>query len=235
MPEANSVTFIDVEVRTWPQRTDLLVISRDSAETLARFLPEGEAPANNPLMPYKTRCAAAIQMLSADQDYLQATTVTKDAIVRLTVNDEARSIVQHILQEHALTLESVELNHVRSVSDKLWAMPLEELYEFLCDWHDVVELHMPAGSSAAKPTSWVHRAAPARASHYHQLSLGSEEHANVEELEEAYEFFQDCVDVILEEFTFGHLLRHVYFHRTEFPMCQPFELGALAQLQGLTG
>lgn len=229
----HSIVFREVEIRTWPERSDLLVIDLAHAVAIAHYpLQELPGPLFDPLAPYEERAAQAVESLEGDQDYLRAHfSVAPDHEVKLQPVRETRARIESLLADYGLRLDDTSLTDSERLLAKLDELSLDDLYELLCDWHDVVERHYPAGSSRMDERSWVHRAQPSSCYHWRYLACGldPENEGNPDEQEEAYELFRSLIDVALENLTYGHLLRYAYFHRAEFPRRERFELRALAE------
>lgn len=217
-----STAVREVEVRTWPERTDCLVIDVYGAELLTHFYlrDDRSSAAWNPLAGYEDRKADALCRTEMLQDDLRRYfELDDDHTVKLEATPTVRERYGKLLEEHGLSLDSVELCNLKETVVALKKLPLLELYTLLCDWHDVVERHYPAGQSYRDPASWVHRAHPEVAVHHFYLATGEEQQFEVgsEEEIEAYRQFVDLVDVDLAHLSFGHVIRWVYFHRSEFP------------------
>ena len=232
--QPRSVAVRDVEVRTWPQRTDLLIIDPYEALAIAHYPLVNPAPGKvaDLTCGYEERARRAIEQLEADQQYLRSHYQVPDAEdVKLRAMPDVRQLMSEVLAQHDVTLDDLEMPALRATLKKLSEEPTSRLYELLCDWHDVVERHLPAGHTARDPQSWVHRARPDDGYHFHYLATGatSRDQATPEDSDDAYVLFRDLVDVELEHFSFGHALRWLYFHLTEFSAYKPFGMRALAQ------
>lgn len=217
-----STAVREVEVRTWPERTDCLVIDVYGAELLTHFYlrDDRDSPAWDPTATYEERKADALCRTEMLQDDLRRYfELEDDHTVKLEATTTVRDRYGKLLEEHGLSLESVELNNLKETVVALKKLPLIDLYTLLCDWHDVVERHYPAGQSYRDPQSWVHRAHPEVAVHHFYLATGREEQYETgsDEEIEAYRQFVDLVDVDLSHLSFGAVIRWVYFHRSEFP------------------
>ena len=138
--------------------------------------------------------------------------------------------MEELLGDHELGLAELEFPRLEATLEMLRARPPGELYRLLCEWHDVVECHMPAGYTQLYPNSWVHRAAACREHFRHLVSgTGGGPTLTVREEADAHTLFRQMVDVDLAHFSFGHALRWVYFQGTEFADCEPFALQALSE------
>ena len=229
-----SMTVRDVEVRTWPERSDVLVIDIQRAIVITHFplVEPGPGKVADPTCDYTERARRAIRQMELDQEFLQEYfDIEEEHIIKLTVNDDSRQRIDDLLSEYGLSLDKVAMANVRKTLTKLFEMDSDQLFKLLCDWYDVVERHYPAGSVAREQDSWVHRATPEASCHFHYLAAGLTDRAAADEddTEDAYVVFQELVDVPLRNFTFGHALRWVYFHKTEFADRTPWELQALLE------
>jgi hypothetical protein len=225
MPTAGLV-FRDVEVRTWPQRTDLLVIDPEDTLVLAYFpfLDPGPGKVANLHCGYQERARRALTQLQAAQEYLCGHYRVREHLC-LRANTNVRERLDKLLREHGLDLETVEWPQLPSTLERLRVREATQLYALLCDWHDLAELYMPAGYSGFNPESWVHLAQPENCHYFHHLSGDTDD-------EEAYALFRRETDVDLAHFDFGLVLRWAYFHATEFADREPFILRALSEPAG---
>jgi hypothetical protein len=231
----SSIAVREVEVRSWPERADLVVIDYRRALVVAQYSLSDPRPYVpwQATAPYEERARAAVELLEADQDFLRLAFDAPDgAIVKLTVNQAPRQRIADLLGEHGITMGDVDLVNIRRGLRKLAQLPVEELYGLLCDWYDVVERRYPAGSARQDPSSWVTRAHPDRAVHHHYLVCGAEDRdsCSAEQSDAAYELFRGLIDVELPFFSFGHAIRWVYYLRTEFSDRDQFALRALSQV-----
>jgi hypothetical protein len=232
--EPQEIRVCEVEVRSWPERADLVVIDYRRAVVLAHYPLSDPRPyvVWDPKAPYQERADTALSFLEEDQSYLRAHFDAPEThLVKLHATPSVRQRIQELLADYDISLADIAFSHIRQGLAVLAAQDSERLYELLCDWYDTVERHYPAGSARSDSRSWVVRAAPGRAVHHHYLAAGIENRvdAAAEDTEAAYEIFQQLIDVDLTELTFGHLLRYVYYHRTEFAEIAPFEPRALVQ------
>ena len=229
-----------VEVRTWPEQTDLMVIAENEAKLLGHypllFDPARDgvkpSPIYDPFASFDERAEAAIAALESDQPFLAAHFNSPSAIC-LDLSTAARDLQSEILTRYGLDHGVIELGSLREAELVLDGLELEQVFALLVEWHDVVELHYPPGASVADPESWVHRAAPANSHLFHNLSQNLEQSSSdAAELAEAYEFFRILCNPSLAEFSFGSFLRWHYYHRSEFAAVgktERFELRALAE------
>lgn len=235
--ETNQLVIREVEVRTWPQRSDLLVIDPQNGYTLAHYpLQEDNrrSPAWDPFSPIEARAKDAAARTEIHQDFLRLYyELAPSAEVKLVPTTGIRRRMGELLGQYDLTLADIELSSLESAAKRLAAMELDALYELLCGWHDAFELFYPIGASKLDPMSWIHRATPDSCALLLYLSSGKESYqeAKSDEVEEAYALFRRLVDLELERFTFGHLLRWLYFHRAEFPDRPPFRLAVFKELR----
>lgn len=219
--QSEAVAVREVDVRSWPERVDLLVVDAASGRALTHFpVCEGEGDVWDPRLAYTDRLTDALTRSESNQDYLREFyNLPADTAVRLQAASSTRERIEGLLAQHGIAVGEIGLDNLRGAVEQLKKLELAQLYELLCDWYDVVERSRHAGSAQANPLSWVHRAAPERACYFHFIAVGLEtpDEPGDEDSDLAYREFLRMVDVELEAFTFGHLLRWVYFHRSEFP------------------
>lgn len=237
---SGGIVYRDVEIRTWPERSDLLVIDVITTRVIAHYpLPAdddefaGSGPLFDPLSGYAERADAAIAAVESDQPFLQAIFGEGDDPVCLRGSGDCRHRLAELLESIGLTLDDVGVGQLGELEAKLDAIEIDKLYQLLCDWHDVVERHYPAGASVDDPESWVHRARPDSCFHFHYLACGGDRSTVYSPGDDdlAHELFRGLIDVELADFTFGLFLRWVYFHRTEFAERERFQLRALSETQ----
>ena len=219
------VTFRDVEVRTWPERPDLLIVDGAGAAVLAQYLQfEEDDPFArsgdlfDPSASFEDRARSAIRAIENDQPFLQSHFDTDESVC-LRLDRTGRGRLETLLGEYGLKLSDTDLRALGQTEQRLRQMPAEDLYRLLCDWHDLVDRRYPAGSSVADPGSWVHRARPDDCHHFHYLA--GDDPAEAERL------FEQLINVGLRDFSFGMLIRYVYFSQAEFPAMERFPLRAL--------
>lgn len=234
--EKRKIVVRELDVRTWPERTDVVLIDLKSATALAHYPLEemGVGACFDPRARFDERAADALGRLEHDQELLRFHWQLPDeTLIRLGVDTSVRELIENLLDEYGLALADVELDDPNRPLERLGRLDVGELYELLCDWHDVVERRYGAGESRADPDSWVQRAAPERACLYAWLCAGATERFPIDSpaAAEAYRLFLELVDADLAGFSFGHLLRWTYFHRTEFAGCRRREPAALQQLR----
>lgn len=233
-PEAG-VTLRRVEVRSWPQNVDVRLIDPQSGVQLAHFPLDDafQGPCFDPYFGYADRAADALARLETDQRSLREWYQLNEAeTVRIEADETVRGLLAAVLDPFGLELEQIELCYL--VEDWKWIARIAtesqyELYELLCNWVDVAEHHYPAGSllSANEPHLWVENSKPENACCFHYVAgVAKGEHSE----DAAYARFLSMVDVPLADFTFGHLLRYLYYHLTEFYDRRPPQPRALAEL-----
>lgn len=229
------ISFRDVEVRTWPERTDVLVIDPSSFFTLAQYEIQdpsdplrGTGPLFSPVTPYQERSLLAVHAVEQDQEGLRRYFLLEDESVCLRPTEESRQKLSEVLSEYGFSFEDVEIANLASFQKELERMSLDHFWLFLADWHDVVERRYPAGTSASDPWSWLQRSRPEGCLHFHMLASSKEKEASDDE---AYEELQSVVDVSLRDFSLGLFLRWIYFHRAEFP---DRDIPAMRSLQELS-
>lgn len=233
----SGIAFREVDIRTWPQRTDVMVMDPQEMFLLAHYQLQdptdplrGVGPLFDPLTPYGERSTLAIHAVENDQEGLQRYFLLQDDAVCLRASDSFRQRMEEVLVEYGLSLAEVELSQLYGVQQKLESMPLDHFWLLLADWHDVAERHYPAGSSAADPWSWLQRSRPDSCRHFHILSAPEGEDAGDDA---AYEEFLALVNTSLADFSLGVFLRWIYFHRAEFPSRSIPQHRALQELPAL--
>lgn len=222
-----------VEVRSWPERTDVVVIEPARAIAMAHYRldeqPLGTAysPIFDPRAPWATRADAAMRSLEENQAFLGAVFETDDeAFIRLEPSEQPRADLERILTAYGLSLADVDVPNLACALRLVARMPVEQLWELIADWYDRVERRYPPGTARASTESWIHRAHPDVASHFTHLAGGDRG--------AALEIFREEVDVPMGEFGLYPALAWIYFFRTEFAGEQPFRLRALDELLGVT-
>lgn len=218
-------SFRQVEVKTWPERSDVLVVDFERSWVIAHYAHDDvkflDADSN-----YQARVKQAILALEQDQEYLSAFYGIDD-LIRLKASGKNRSLIESVLNLHGMTLDMVAFDQMDEVAAFIKNMSVEQQYHLMLDWHDMIERHVPRGTTLQDKSSWAHRASPASAFHFHYLALGLETNQATEiEQKEAHSLFKTLIDVPIENVTLGHLIRWVYFHSTEFQDQEPFTMRA---------
>lgn len=210
-----SVVVRHVEVRTWPERIDVVIIDQERAMALSHYalddIPDWSTdnPAFDPMVGFAERCASALRGLEKDQERLRMQFETPPQfMVALACTDEPRASLGRLLGLYGLSLDAVELCNLAGLVEHLNGMVPEAFWELLCDWFDRVERRYPAGTSRTENAPWTERSHPSRADHFHHLADGDGE--------VAYEMYRDVIDVPLSDLTLHVLLQWVYYARTEF-------------------
>jgi len=227
----------NVEVRSWPEPLHLKVLDLDGWFLVDDFPLWGDraAPAWDPLAPYAARTADAITRLESDQEQLRLIFRIDDESTRVHLRPDAysRQTMDALLRRYGLNLDEVETARIDDVIGSLYDLDLDDLYELLVDWVDVVERRLYEGACAAMGEPWLDNSSPAQASNFLKLVCGLDDHSRATDAQrvEAFELFQRTVDVDLGYFSFAYLLRWVYYSRSEFGDCQPFELRAVEALR----
>lgn len=223
---SGSVLLRHVEVRSWPERTDVLVLDAERAVVLAEYAlddpPEGHetSPLFDPTAPWAVRARHALRSLERDQERLVLHFAVDPSFeVRLAPAPEPRRSFEAILRESGLDLQQVEIPHLPEAVAQLYEISPERHWELVADWFDRCERRYPAGVSRQDERSWVQRAHPARADHFTHLAGGDQELA--------FEIFAEQVDVETEELSLYQVLCWSYFLRTEFAGRSPVTITAL--------
>jgi hypothetical protein len=218
-----------LELRTWPECLSCLVIDQQTAAVLADYhWPESAFEKDNFIGPLfevqatvQDKGNQALQKLYLDSDYLHTYYNTEQEI-NLIIDYSHQQNIENLLKRFRLSLDDVNLSQTRECFQFLKEMPLEILFQLLTDWHDFVERRNPNKPSIDDPESWIHRSYPDKSNLYHYLS-GSENIAD------AYHLFEQLVDQ-QRDYSFGMLLRWVYFHRSEFKERKIKEMSAWREL-----
>jgi hypothetical protein len=228
----------DVEVRSWPECTEIKVFADAWDEPVEHypFLNEQPLPPRlDPLAPYRERAADALRTLEASyQDRLRTVfDLDEQATVRLHADEYNREVIADLLGRYGLTLDDVELTKIDNLIGSFYDLRLDELFQLFVDWADIVEEREPEG--AASTDLWLENSNPDRACHYLMTTAGLSSHSQASEEQRvaAYQALYAEVDVPLADFSLGALLRWVYYHRSEFPDCEPFELAAVEEIRAL--
>lgn len=217
MPAVERVVTRCLEVRTWPQRVDVFLIDPPTNITLAHFPLDSEfqGPVFDPLAPYEERAADALKRLEKDQSSLRWH-YGLDCEVRLGLDGDMRAVLSETLGAYDLELSALRLDSL--CADPYWLehLGIDQLFCVLCDWIDVAERHYPVGStlSVREPNHWASRSRPDTARHFHALA-GVDKPEDASD-DNAYALFCAMVDAPLSQFSFGMLLRWLYYHLTEF-------------------
>lgn len=217
----------EIEIRTWPETVDVLVIDVASATLLAHYEMDpdrDDSPLFRATAAHDERAAEAIRVTQRDQDLLKKLFhAAGEDDIELVEARQPRESIGRLLLVHGLNLESLSLQDLPRIGAELGARDPEEIYRMLVDWNDVVERHYPQGSSYEDEGSWVHRATPENCINFHYQVAGVEDLAASDKKtdEDAYELFLRLTDRPLSEYSFGFFLRWVYYHMVEFPGVEP--------------
>lgn len=204
-----------VEVRSWPERSDVLVIDQDQAIALSHYrlddIPGWAAddPVFDISAPYAARCESALRDLERDQERLILHFgLPRHATVRLACTAEPRASLERLLVDHGLNLALVELSEPGRLVDALTGMDERVLWHLVADWFDRAERRFRPGTGRQQASPWVMRSHPDRADHFHHLSDG--------DTGWAYESYRDTIDVPAAEVRLHHVLQWALYARTEF-------------------
>jgi len=229
---SDDVTVRYVEVRSWPERTDVVAIEPARAIALAHYrldeqpLGVGYSPIFDPRGPWATRADAALRSLEENQPFLHVCfDVDGDGFIRLEPAEQPRADLEGILTTYGLSLKDVEVPNLACALRLVARMPVVDLWELIADWYDRVERRYPPGTARAATESWIHRAHPDVAEHFTALAGG--------DAAAGLDLFREEVDVPMGEFGLYPALMWIYGFRTEFSGVQPFRLRALDQLLGV--
>lgn len=231
MDDALNMRYL--EVRSWPERADIVVVDRANGEAMAHYdlMDVPTELAQSPLFDvnasWQDRAKHALHELETDDQELLRIHfgLDEDAPLHLAVDPEPRERLAQVLQDHGLSLADVEFSNTIQLIERLERMSVHDLWALMSDWYDVCARRYPAGISRREPESWVHRAHPDRSEHYSHISRGNRE--------TAWALFKDQVDLPLANFSLYELICWVYFSRTEFADHEPFGLQALSALSSV--
>jgi hypothetical protein len=207
-----------IDVRTWPERTDVIIVDPAMMTVLAQYPldPVCEGPIWDICAPYKERANAAKEALLEDPEYLAASFHSGGEKVELIIDTSLRTRMDVLLKGAGLDLSQIEFGKIKNAETKLRNLEIKKLFNLLCAWHDVVERRHLGGASSSQ--SWTERSHPDNCHLYCYLIAGVDNaHAiNDEEKEEAFLLLSELNDVDIKDLTFGHILRWIYYSRTEF-------------------
>lgn len=233
---------VDVLVESWPATTGIIVRAGDHVighyEPTADPALERGGPPSSPLFdiraPYEDRRDAAIEALEDNQDYLQICFGIEERPVQLHPDDRRHQQALAILEEFEIPLEATRLPELAGLGELLERRSLDEVFELLRRWHDVIELRAEPGASD-QPGSWVQRAKPDNCFLFHYLAVGLSERAEpgTPEAEAAYTYFRSFCNPPIGDFSLGSYLRWHYYHRAEFPYRDRPPMQALAEAREL--
>jgi hypothetical protein len=232
-----------VTVTAWPEATYLRVEDAERGFLIDQY--EAADPeaglAGDASATYLERAQDAIARSESDQAHLRellqdrGLLTDEEATVQLVFDNRRRDRLEHLLDEHGISLLSLEPHHLPRTIAFLEKLPLERLFTLLCAWIREVE---PYVEREAPTGRWYADAAPDKHCYYRTavgypaLARWVSEDAPLDPpalRAAAYQAFVDDVDRPLERFHFGVLLRAIYFSRSEFAD-RPFLPAALEAL-----
>jgi hypothetical protein len=220
-----------VTITSWPESTWLRVEDAERGFLIDQYDAAGPdaGVAGDVSAAYAARAADAIRRSESDHEHLRWLLELRGLLnpdterVELTVDERRRFTLAQLLDAHNLTVAALEPQRLPETIELLEARPLEHLYTLLCAWIETVEPHV----GAQRPSeSWFRDAPPDKHCYYRskvgypaigRWVAGQDLPAPPELRERAYQAFLDDVDVPLERFHFGVLLRSIFFSRSEFP------------------
>lgn len=219
-----------VEAVSWPETIDLSIYPKDQSYPLADFDVLGSIEdtdykddtgktALDIDLPFTERAEAAISLISRDQFFLEAF-YDEPSPVELILDNSRRLVIADIFSSHGVLVEKnpdlPELAYpfLADIVNKLYQLDIEELFLLLVSYSQKIETPAPDGP----PPAWIERSSPEIASNFQTIAG-----------EEAYNLFSDLINVCSGQFGIGHVLRYVYFHRTEFASVEsPFKIKFIA-------
>jgi hypothetical protein len=213
----------EIQVISWPETVDLTIYPKDTRFPLADFdvfsclAGEDNFQTNNPLrekalditLDYKERVKAAIDTLLGDQVFLEAFYQEKTPFKRsdFSVDLKSRLTIAKLFSAAGFpvkedpSLKELSFENIQTIVLKLKEMPIENLFSLLINYNKEVEMV----DNPEEDPAWIKRANPTKANNFKTIA-GSN----------AYVFFRDLIDDSSGQFGIGHIIRYVYFHRTEF-------------------
>lgn len=233
---------VDVLVETWPATTGVIV--RAGEQVVGHYEPTADPaiergePASSPLFDltatYEERRDAAIAALEDNQEYLRICFGAEERPVCLHPDDRLHQQALAILEEFEIPLDALRLPELAGLGEILERRSLDEIFELLRHWHDVIELRAEPGASD-KPDSWVQRARPDNCFLFHYLAVGLSERAapGTPEAEAAYSYFRSFCNPQVSDFSLGSYLRWHYYHRAEFPHRDRPPMQAISEARAL--
>src|SRR5690242_9860263 len=100
---AKNISVCDVEIRSWPERADVVVIDVKRARVLAHYPLSDPRPYTiwNPKAAYRDRAEQAIEFLEDEQEYLrECFELGEDQYVKLQPTPVVRQRMQELLAEY---------------------------------------------------------------------------------------------------------------------------------------
>ena len=213
----------EIEVISWPETIDLTIYPKDIRFPLADFdvfsclVGEDNFQTENILrettlditVDYKARVKAAIDTLLEDQVFLEAFYQQQSPFKRsdFRVDLKSRITIAKVfsaagfLVKEDPSLKELAFDNIKEVIQRLNEMPIENLFSLLINYNQLVEM---TDNNEEDPT-WIKRSTPTKANNFKTIAGAN-----------AYLFFRDLIDDASGQFGIGHIIRYVYFHRTEF-------------------
>lgn len=207
-----------IEIRTWPQRTNVAAIDVNRAVVIAEYpiKPQhAQGAVFNALASYEDRASHAVSLLESDQEFLRHAFHEDEDEIELEIHPGARVYIDRVLAKHDLEISDLDISNTREMITHLDSLNLNELFGFLVDWYDVIETHRDFGISVNSPDPWVERSRPGSCFLFHYMNDGCASPPDTPD-PAALDLMMMTLDVADEDYTFGHLLRWAYYTRGEF-------------------
>lgn len=227
--------LVPVDVKTWPERADTLVVDARSGRPLVHFPLRYDrgSPVCNILAPRQARIVDALERAEFDQSALRGFLgIPAGKRIRLYERGVRAGLIEFALLPAALSVEQVEFADARTLERELAARSLEQLHQAVVGWFECIERNGDRGSAARIAQGRLHRADPEHPFHepyFHSLAEPFTGEQAIDD-DSAYRLCRELVDVPLELFSLKQLLWRAFFCRSEFPERTPFPLRALTVL-----
>lgn len=213
----------EIEVISWPETIDLTIYPKEVRFPLADFdvfsclTGEDNFQTENRLrevalditVDYKDRVKAAIDTLLEDQVFLEAFYQQEPPFKRsdFRVDLKSRITIAKIFSAAGFpvkedpSLKELSFDNIKDIVQNLKEMPIDNLFSLLINYNQLVEM----ADNGEDDPAWIKRSTPTKANNFKTIAGAN-----------AYLFFQDLIDDASGQFGIGHIIRYVYFHRTEF-------------------
>src|SRR5581483_350677 len=155
--------LVPVDVKTWPERADTLVVDARSGRPLVHFPLRYDrgSPVCDILAPRTARIVDALERAEFDQSFLRGFLgLSPGRRIRLYERGIRTGLIEHALLPAALSLEQVEFAGARTLERELAGRPLEQLHQTVVGWFECVERGGDAGAAARIGQGRLYRADP---------------------------------------------------------------------------